>query len=281
MKIYLYDNNFQFIKQSYALLDIDESRKQGKPVYSIPENCTEIEPPKTKDYEKAFFINGEWIIKKDYRGVKFFDPSINRTVIITELGEVPDSYIDLGSKHLINYINTVDFEVLYNNVKSKIEEAANNKLREKVLIGKYYFDKSKILVYIKALNEITNQIKQLERSIKAIEKAIEKQNNLEKINELKLQQLDKYNEIDSLKFNVIVENKRKKEIEVNFKYEEFKEIVEKLQSLINEINQEKKNNLIKINKLSKYELVLFEQRLIKEEVNYGATEIKENTQADS
>lgn len=281
MKIYLYDNNFQFIKETYALLDVDRSREAGEPVYIIPNNSTEIAVPKINDNEKAFFINGEWVIKKDYRGKKFFDPASNRTVVITEIGEVPENYIDLASKDLINYINNVPFETLYNNVKSMLEKNTKAKYNQKVLIDKYYFDNNNISKYIKVLNEAIKEVNQIKKNIEAIEKSIEKQNNIEKINELKLEQIEKYKQIDSFKFNILIENKRNKEIEVSFSLPEFQEIVKKLQSIINKINEEAKNNLIKINKLSKYELVLFEQRLIKEELSYGATETKEDTETNS
>ena len=280
MKIYLYDDNFQFIKETYALINLEESRRQGKHIYSIPNNSTEIAPPNVSNNEKAFFIDGEWIIKKDYRGKKFFDILNNRTVIITELGDIPENYIDIGAKHLINYINKVEYEKLYNNVKGIIDKQASEKLNQKILIGKYLFKLNNIENYLSYFNNAINKIKQINKEILAIEKSIEVQDNIEKINQLKIEQLEKYKEIDSIQIKTIVENKRNKELEITFSFNDFKNIVKLLSSTINKIKDEQKNNLIKINKLSKYELVLFEQRLIKEEINHGDTKTKEDTQTN-
>lgn len=282
MKIYLFDaQTKEFLKETYALLDMEKSKECGEYVYKMPENCTTIEPCVCGNNEVCLFQEGKWIIAKDYRGKKFYDVIKNKTIIIDKLGELPNNYISLDSKDFINHINNTNYEKLYKSIELKINAIHNNKINEDILIGKYYFNLNDLNKYIKAYNEVTSNIKQIEKSIKAIEQSITLQKNVDKINQLKIQQMEKYEEINSFKFNVMLKNKRKKEVEVVYSYNEFRDIINKLQEMLNQINKEKVDRLRKIAKLSKYELVLFEQRLCREGSVNGSESNEKIAKTDS
>lgn len=282
MKIYIYDDkSFQFIKSTYALLDIEKSKQANEHIYTIPKNCTTIEPPKCGDNESCFFINDTWVVEKDYRGKKFFDTKLNKTVIIDYLGEVPEHLISITDSKLINYICSVDYEKLYTSIYNRIENLFLLKMSKPILIGKYNFYATDISNYLNTYKDVTNKINNINKEIDAIEKSIQTQQNVEKINELKQQQLDKLKNINNITITLSVLNKMNKAIDISINYQEFHNIIDTIQKYITDISIEKKNSLIKINKLSNYELILFEQRLIKEELNYGDTEIKENPQTNS
>ena len=65
MKIYIYNKeNGEFIRETHAYLDLQESRKQEKFVYIIPENATQLPPPAIGKNEKQIFKDNKWIIVK-------------------------------------------------------------------------------------------------------------------------------------------------------------------------------------------------------------------------
>lgn len=97
MIIYNYDSiTFEYIGESQASLDPEESKKQGKEVYLIPANATDKKPPKTKTNETVIFDNG-WKIVPDYRGMYMVDKSMQPKKV-ENFGNLPDGFIPITSK---------------------------------------------------------------------------------------------------------------------------------------------------------------------------------------
>lgn len=59
--------------------------------FKLPNNCTDMKPPIAKEHEIVIFEPSikNWIIKKDYRGLKGYDKLSKKEVEITEIGELP------------------------------------------------------------------------------------------------------------------------------------------------------------------------------------------------
>lgn len=92
MIIYNYDSiTFEYIGESYASLDPEESKIQGKDIYLIPANATDKKPPKTKSNETCIYNNG-WQIKADYRGQYIVDETMQPEKV-EKIGNLPDGYI--------------------------------------------------------------------------------------------------------------------------------------------------------------------------------------------
>lgn len=92
MIIYNYDSiTFEYIGESQASLDPEESKKQGKDIYLIPANATDKKPPKTKTNEICVFDDG-WKIEADFRG-KYIVNEDMEPVIVEEIGSIPEGYI--------------------------------------------------------------------------------------------------------------------------------------------------------------------------------------------
>ena len=85
MIIYNYDKNTgELIKQSEARLDPLEL-KNGNKVYLFPANSTTTAPPSTGERQAAVFVNNEWTIVPDWRGVVYYIE--HKTKIIKKLGD--------------------------------------------------------------------------------------------------------------------------------------------------------------------------------------------------
>lgn len=92
MKIYHYHKKTgELINESEARLDPLETKKQGRDIYAVPANATDIKPPKTKKNEVPVFVKVKWEVKSDYRGTVYYDVDATK-YIIAEVGfEVPEN----------------------------------------------------------------------------------------------------------------------------------------------------------------------------------------------
>ena len=61
---YMYDFNGLFLYPYECQIDPLESEIKGEPVYMIPANSTDLEPPEIQDGETLRFVDGAWTIKK-------------------------------------------------------------------------------------------------------------------------------------------------------------------------------------------------------------------------
>lgn len=94
MIIYNYDSiTFEYTGESYASLDPEESKRQGKDVYLIPDYATDKKPPKAKTNETVIFDNG-WKIVPDYRGMYMVDESMQPQKV-EDFGDLPDGFIPI------------------------------------------------------------------------------------------------------------------------------------------------------------------------------------------
>lgn len=94
MIIYNYDSiTFEYIGESQASLDPEESKRQGKDVYLIPAYATDKKPPIPKTNETVIFDNG-WKIVPDYRGMYMVDESMQPKKV-ENFGNLPDGFIPI------------------------------------------------------------------------------------------------------------------------------------------------------------------------------------------
>ncbi len=94
MIIYNYDSiTFEYTGESYASLDPEESKKQGKEVYLIPAYATDKKPPTPKTNETVIFANG-WKIVPDYRGMYMVDKSMQPKKV-EDFGNLPDGFVPI------------------------------------------------------------------------------------------------------------------------------------------------------------------------------------------
>lgn len=92
MLIYNYDEiTKEYTGYCEADLDPAESKAQGKDVYLIPANATDVKPPKAHTNEVVIYDNG-WKIEADFRG-KYIVNEDMKPEIVKEIGELPEGYI--------------------------------------------------------------------------------------------------------------------------------------------------------------------------------------------
>lgn len=66
MTRYFYDFNGLFLYPYECQIDPLESKIQGKPVYMIPPNSTDIKPPEINDNDTLRFVDGAWVIEEQH-----------------------------------------------------------------------------------------------------------------------------------------------------------------------------------------------------------------------
>lgn len=92
MLIYNYDQfTNEYIGSSEAYLDVEETKIQGKEVYSLPAYASFDKPPKAKANETVIYNNG-WQIVADYRG-KYIVNNDMQPFIYDKTGNLPEGYI--------------------------------------------------------------------------------------------------------------------------------------------------------------------------------------------
>lgn len=115
MIIYNYDSiTFEYIGESQASLDPEESKKQGKDIYLIPANATDKKPPIPKTNETVIFDNG-WKIVPDYRGMYMVDESMQPQKV-EDFGNLPDGFIPITQEQA----ETIQADDLYYVIKDGV-----------------------------------------------------------------------------------------------------------------------------------------------------------------
>ena len=65
MLVYRYNPETKiFLYSEPAMLDPLETQKAGKNIYLMPANCTDVEPPVSKDGFDIVFVDGKWSYKE-------------------------------------------------------------------------------------------------------------------------------------------------------------------------------------------------------------------------
>lgn len=95
--IYKYNpDTYEYTNLEQAYLDPEETRTQGKNVYSLPAWATFTKPPKTLKNEVAIFDfnNDDWIIEPDYRGMYQVNNTMQPEKVLN-FGALPEGYIPI------------------------------------------------------------------------------------------------------------------------------------------------------------------------------------------
>ena len=92
MLIYIFDEKtHEYLYSQEAYIDPEETKIQGKNIYSLPINATFEAPPEESGRTKAVYNNG-WKLIADYRGSYVVNPDMT-PIKQNELGEIPQGYI--------------------------------------------------------------------------------------------------------------------------------------------------------------------------------------------
>ena len=125
LNIYLYNNNNEYISESITMLDPEETRIQGKDIWIMPPNSTELKPEFREGYIPIW--NGEsWDYAEDHRGEKGY---IGKEFIeIKELGPLPNGFsIEKPELTPEEIKERSKQEILFN--LSQIDKASSRSLR--------------------------------------------------------------------------------------------------------------------------------------------------------
>lgn len=100
MSVYVYHYNQEMVFEGTSPCQIDP---ENEGCWLIPANGTPVEPPKVEGVKKAIyrpkgwvtrngstFIDGDWEIVSDYRGILFWDKDTKEAKRVAELGVDPD-----------------------------------------------------------------------------------------------------------------------------------------------------------------------------------------------
>lgn len=104
MIIYNYDETTkEYTGTSFASLDPEETKQQGKDVYLIPSYATILKPPTPSEQETVIFENGGWTIIPDYRNLYMVNYEMQPQVV-DFIGELPEGYV-LATEEQVEKIN--------------------------------------------------------------------------------------------------------------------------------------------------------------------------------
>lgn len=81
----------EYIGECEAALDVAESKIQGKDIYLIPANATDVKPPKAKKNEIVIYDNG-WKIEADFRGQYIVNDDM-QPIIVENIGALPEGFV--------------------------------------------------------------------------------------------------------------------------------------------------------------------------------------------
>ena len=103
MKVYIFDEDTkEYLEERDALLDPEESKFQGEPIYLNPANSTREEPPNTSANEVAIWENESWVVRTDKRfkktGKSYYNINTIERIIILDIGVDPDEDDNLTHK---------------------------------------------------------------------------------------------------------------------------------------------------------------------------------------
>lgn len=165
MTKYYYSYNpdtFEYTETHEAYLDPEETKVQGKNIYSLPAWATFEKPPKAKKNEVAIFDsnNTEWIIEPDYRGMYQVNEEMQPEPI-NSIGELPEGYIAITESQAAKieedplFYIIQDGELIVNPdyAADKLQQAKQNKYNE-ALNGATDFINFEALYQFDAVNHI-------------------------------------------------------------------------------------------------------------------------------
>ena len=149
MYCYYYDPiTLEYTDSDTAPLDPEESKQQGKDVYSLPANSTFKRPPQLNKYKTAIYNleNDSWQTVDDYRGEYIVNSDMN-IAIVTNIGAIPDGYVHITKEEadiIVNdpiYYIIQDGELVENPDYEEIKEQEEKERVLKLSITKYDFYK--------------------------------------------------------------------------------------------------------------------------------------------
>lgn len=148
MIIYNYDGSTgEYLSSSSANLDELESKIQGRAIYTIPSNATEIIPPKAANGYVCCFNTktNSWSQVEDHRGEEVFSQQNLSSLTISELGPIPSGYITVKPEPKNKYqiwqnggYTYPDLATLKMIVKSDLDKAYETKLNVAYKVNNYY-----------------------------------------------------------------------------------------------------------------------------------------------
>ena len=93
---YAYDKKTnEFLGETIAYLDVEESEIQETDIFTLPANATFIAPPELNQNQAAVFNGEAWEITSDFRGKMVYKKSTGEAITYDKLGALPD---DLTAK---------------------------------------------------------------------------------------------------------------------------------------------------------------------------------------
>ena len=205
MKRYLYDEiTKEYIKPIIISPDLKKSRQEGKIVYFVPPNSTNIEPLNKKRGYKIIFKEVEWVYEK-----------INKRISNTEIDELRNILLN-------------ELEIKYKNI-----------LENPIRIKEYYFNFQDLNILKNLNNEYLQKLEIIKNQINSNELEIQKNPNIYYLKEHRLKLLKEYknqkdNKITFTLIYRIVPNILP--IQVTFKYDKFYEYFYELKNYIKKIN---------------------------------------------
>ena len=266
----------EYLKDSIAYLDLERSREVNALVYTMPDNATHLEPPTCGANEKCLFIDEAWQVVPDFRGQRFFDTELKRTVTVSKLGAIPTHYKTLDSVEFKNYLSKTDPTVISNSIKQTITQLYNTALEHDILFGKHYFSLRQYDEFTKLKQDEELRREKLNAQIKGIQTKVRTMNRetdteIIAYNELVEKQLNLYKEIDSAIITIEAKNKRFKHVQIPCKFEEFLEIYKELAKYKKQLDDEVDKLILDLNLCRKEDLLTFETNLCSRGLNFGKT----------
>lgn len=78
VKLHIYEKETgKYLRSQEPKIDVLETRIKGEPVYVKYSNSTELELPAYGKHELPFFIDGEWVVKGQYKNVEVYNTETN------------------------------------------------------------------------------------------------------------------------------------------------------------------------------------------------------------
>lgn len=103
MLVYRYDPETKiFLYSEPAMLDPLETQKAGKNIYLMPANCTDVEPPASKDGFDIVFVDGKWNYKEQEKEEEPSQPEPYEPTTEDKINQL-DSQYERDKKTLQSY----------------------------------------------------------------------------------------------------------------------------------------------------------------------------------
>ena len=115
MKRYLYDEiTKEYIKPIIISPDLKKSRQEGKIVYFVPPNSTNIEPLNKKRGYKIIFKEVEWVYEKINKRISNTEIDELRNILLNELEIKYKNILENPIRIKEYYFNFQDLNILKN-----------------------------------------------------------------------------------------------------------------------------------------------------------------------